>query len=91
MPLAWNSAEVKDDVGVDDVVDAVDAEVDDDVTDPIELAIATCLQSYIGAFPDALKARLLIGGRSGIFLSQRDAEEMQVRSDAGRARALYSG
>ena len=43
MPLAWNSAEVKDDVGVDDVVDAVDAEVDDDVTDPIELAIATCL------------------------------------------------
>ena len=82
MPLAWNNAEVNDDVAVpvEGVAVAVDVDVDGDVTDDIELAIAVYLQSCIGAFSCTLKTYCRSGGTPVISLSRQVAAAHPARS-----------
>jgi hypothetical protein len=84
-PVAWKSADVEDDVVVDEVEEV------EDVDEDTELAIATCLQSTIGPLGCALKARRDACDRPEPCASRRAAEAMQVRLDADLARVPYNG
>ena len=83
--MAWKSADVEDDVVVDEVEEV------DDVEEDTELAIATCLQSNIGHLGCGLKAARDARDKPEPCVSHPAAVATQARFDANLARVPYNG